>query len=585
MAILFFSTMRSRNIPSDNFTFPFVLRACSDLRDLQKGLWIHAQLLKVRLESDIFVSTSLVEFYIVCGEMKIARQVFDEIPVKDVVSWTVILSGYVNECGDMENAQRLFNEMPVKDLVAWNTMIAGYVKIGDMKVARDLFDRVPVKDLLMCNTMLGGYAKNGEIVSMIQLFNEMGERDVVSWNSVISGLVQCKKVNHAITLFHRMQLDNVRPNDVTVVTVLSGCAQVGALDIGRWIHSYVDRNQFGLDAVVGTALVDMYSKCGALQSAQDVFDRMPDKDVMSWNAMIMGFSMNGQSKTALKLYYQMQGEGVRPNEVTMMGVLCACTHAGLVNEGWKCFNSMNEELGITPKVEHYGCMVDLLGRAGLLKEAYEFIQGMPLVPHTGVWGALLGACKIHGNVELAECAIEHLIELDMQDGGYLAIMSNIYANAGRWNDVAKVRKLMSEKGVDKMRGCSSIAVNGEVHEFGAGEKIHPQSEEIYKMINEISRQLRIAGHVASTGEVFFDVEEEEKEHALYFHSEKLAVAFGLISTDKGCTIQIVKNLRICNDCHSSIKLISKIFERVIVVRDRSRFHHFMGGSCSCGDYW
>ncbi|XP_042513821.1 pentatricopeptide repeat-containing protein At1g08070, chloroplastic-like [Macadamia integrifolia] len=584
-ALLLFRCMKFRNIPPDCFTFPFVIRACASLQDLRKGQCIHGLLFKICVDADVYIATSLVEFYAALGHTRVAHKVFDEIPAKDPVSWTTIMAAYVNQCGDMNIAHQIFCEMSVKDLVAWNTMIGGFVKIGDMRLAKALFDQAPVKDLLLYNTLLGGYAKHGEAELMLRFFHEMPERDLVSWNSVIGGLVQSKKINEAMVLFHQMQIEDLKPNEVTLVGVLSACAQVGALDTGRWIHSYIDRNGFGLNLLVGTALVDMYSKCGSLEGAQLVFERMLERDVVAWNAMIMGFSMNGQSRKALELFYQMRSGNVKPNEVTMIGVLCACTHAGLVDEGQKWFYAMHHELGIASKIEHYGCMVDLLGRAGLLKEAYEFIQAMPLIPHAGVWGALLGACKMHGNVELAEHAIKHLIELDAEDGGYLAIMSNIYANAGRWNDVVKVRELMKEKGSSKLRGCSSIEIDGEIHEFGVEENIHPRAKEIYKMIDEMSEQLRIAGHVASTNEVFFDVEEEEKEKALFFHSEKLAIAFGLIATKKGVTIRIVKNLRVCVDCHSAIKIISSIFDREIVVRDRSRFHHFKDGSCSCGDYW
>ncbi|XP_010257116.1 PREDICTED: pentatricopeptide repeat-containing protein At1g08070, chloroplastic-like [Nelumbo nucifera] len=584
-ALAFFDQMRIRSIRPDCFTFPFVIRACANLQYFRTGRCVHAQLFKICLHDDVFIATSLIEFYGISWDMMTAQQVFDEMPVKDSVSWTTLLSGYVNHCSDLKKARQLFDEMPAKDLVAWNTIIGGYVKVGDMELANKLFDQAPIKDLLMYNTLLGGFAKHGEPQVVLQFFDKMPERDVVSWNSAIGGLVQNKRINEAMALFHRMQMENSKPNEVTLVSILSACAQAGALDVGRWIHSYIDRNAVDLKVVVGTALVNMYSKCGALESAQHVFDCMPDRDVVAWNAMIMGFSMNGQSKNALELFSQMRREDVKPNEITMIGVLSACTHSGLIDEGRKHFDGMRHELGITPKIEHYGCMVDLLGRSGLLEEAYKFIQDMPIVPHAGVWGALLGACKIHGNITLAELAIQHLVELDPEDGGYLSIMSNIYANAGRWDDVAKVRQLMIEKGISKLRGCSSIEINGEIHEFGAEEKIHPRSKEIYEMIDEISKQLRIAGHAASTTEVFFDVEEEEKEKALFFHSEKLAAAFGLIATDKGVTLRIVKNLRICADCHSAIKIISRIFDREIVVRDRSRFHHFKKGTCSCGDYW
>ncbi|XP_059626597.1 pentatricopeptide repeat-containing protein At1g08070, chloroplastic-like [Cornus florida] len=584
-ALLCFDRMRVRRVQPDRFTFPFVIRACADLKDVWKGSCIHGQIFKFGLELDVFIGTRLIDFYGGFGDMKVAEQVFDEMPIRDAVVWTVILSGYVNQCDDMERARELFDKMPIKDLVAWNTMIGGFLKVGNIELAKLLFDQAPIKDLLMYNMMLGGYAKHGEVEVLLRFFHDMPKRDLVSWNSVIGGLVHNRRINEAMKHFHLMQMENVNPNEVTLVSVISACAHVGALEMGKWLHSYVDRSNLSWNVVVGTALVDMYSKCGDLESAEYVFDKMLERDVVAWNAMIMGFSMNGKSKNALEFFYRMKGEAVRPNDVTILGVLCACVHEGLVSEGRKCFRSMSQELGLVPKLEHYGCMVDLLGRAGLLNEAYELIQAMPLVPHTGVWGALLGACKIHGNVELAERAIEHLIQLDLEDGGYLSIMSNIYANAGRWDDVAKVRELMRDKGIGKLRGCSSIEINGEIHEFGVEEKIHPRAKEINGMIDEISKRLKMAGHVASTNEVFFDVEEEEKEKALYFHSEKMAVAFGLIATEKGTVIRVVKNLRICSDCHAAIKLISGIFEREIVVRDRSRFHHFKEGSCSCRDYW
>uniref|UniRef100_A0A5K1CIW7 DYW domain-containing protein n=2 Tax=Nymphaea colorata TaxID=210225 RepID=A0A5K1CIW7_9MAGN len=523
--------------------------------------------------------------YVEFGDIGMARQVFNEMPERDSVAWTILIGGYVNRCCDMNAARRLFDQMPEKDIVVMNVMIGGYVKLGDVDAANEMFSKVATKDLLMCNTMMGGYVKNWDVGAAYRLFVEMTERDMVSWNTMIGGFIQTGRFKEATELFHRMQTENLRPNDVTIVGMLRACSQVGALDMGKWLHAYVDRNRYLVNVVVGTSLVDMYCKCGVLECAEQIFDQLHDKDVTAWNAMITGFAMHGKSVKALELFRQMQHERIQPNEVTFVGVLCACTHGGLVDEGKQYFHSMVSEFGLTPQLEHYGCMVDLLGRAGLLEEAYDFIKGMPLAPHTGVWGALLGACKIHGNIELAECAIKHLIELDKEDGGYCAILSNIYAKAGRWDDVAKVRALMKERGIEKKPGCSSIEVDGKVHEFGVGDKTHPRSEEIYTMLKEISRRLTMHGYVARTSEVFFDVEEEEKEHALCFHSEKLAIAFGLISTKKGVMLRIVKNLRVCDDCHAATKLISKIFERDLIIRDRSRFHHFRQGICSCGDYW
>ncbi|KAK1412821.1 hypothetical protein QVD17_34353 [Tagetes erecta] len=584
-ALELFHRMRAEPFGPDCFTYPFVIRSCTELMESYRGKCIHGLLFKVGFELDTFIGTSLIEFYGGFGDTNAARRVFDELPVKDKVAWTVMLSSCVSKCSDLEDARKMFDRMPGKDLVAWNIMIFQYIKAGDVHSAYALFTLAPVKDLLMYNTVLGGYARQGEVDTMVKFFHDMPVKDLVSWNTVIGGLVRDKRVKEAMNRFHEMLSDNESPNEITLVSILSACAQVGALDTGRWLHSYIDRNNHGSNVVVGTALVDMYSKCGDLESAEYVFNKLQNPDVVAWNAMIMGFSMNGQSKTTLKLFTRMKMETVVPNEITILGVLCACVHAGFVNEGREVFNSMVKDLGLAPKVEHYGCMVDLLGRAGLLDEAYELIQAMPMEPHTGVWGALLGACKLHKNVELAEIAIQHLNELEHEDGGYLTMMSNIYANAGRWDDVARTRDMMRQKGVDKLRGCSSIEVNGEIHEFGAEEKIHPRVKEIHEMIDEITSRLRTAGYVASRNEVFFDVDDEEKDKALLYHSEKMAVAFGLIATTKGTVIRVVKNLRICGDCHAVMKLISKTFEREIVIRDRSRFHHFKNGCCSCGDYW
>uniref|UniRef100_A0A7N0UL74 DYW domain-containing protein n=1 Tax=Kalanchoe fedtschenkoi TaxID=63787 RepID=A0A7N0UL74_KALFE len=589
-ALCYFKHMMEVAERPDHFTMPPVIKACAELTELGTGMCVHGQGVKTGLELDVYVGTSLMEFYVALGHIEMARKVFDGFLFKDGIMWSVMLSGLVNGSIGMDSAQELFDEMPLalKDVVPWNIMIQGYLKLGDIEKAATLFDQACSRDLLMHNTMLGGYAKHGDCESLVRFFQKMPVKDLVSWNTIIAGLVNQRKINHAMQYFHQMQSMGLCPDKVTFVTILAACGQVGALETGRWLHSYIDRTwkSFDMDTMVGTALVDMYAKCGDLESAGRVFDKMLDIDVVAWTAMIMGYSMNGQSVNALKIYDRMMNStAVRANDTTILAVLSACTHAGLVEEGRNCFYSMSKELAMTPKIEHYGCMVDLLSRAGLLEEAYEFIRTMPVAPHVGVWGALLGACKIHGNVELAEVAIDNLIQLDDKDGGYLAIMSNIYANARRWADVARVRQLISEKGFSKLRGCSSIEINGEIHEFGVEEKTHPRADEIFHMVDEISKRLRLAGHTSGTNEVFFDVEEEEKEKALYFHSEKMAVAFGLLATGKGTVLRIVKNLRICSDCHAAIKLISEIYVREIVVRDRNRFHHFRDGSCSCGDYW
>jgi pentatricopeptide repeat protein len=372
---------------------------------------------------------------------------------------------------------------------------------------------------------------------------------------------------------------------MTITSVLSACARLSALKHGKEIHHYIIRFWFESHVFVGSALIDMYSKCGSIEVARHLFDKLSERNIVSWNAMIAGYAMHGHGEDALSLFHQMQQADIDPDHITFIALLSACSHAGLIDEGWHYFISMSREYHITPKVGHYSCMVDLLGRAGRLDEAREFIDKMPFEPNADVWGALLGACRIHSNIELGKFVAERLFELQPENPGFYVVMSNIYAAAGRWEDVEKVRTMMKDRGLKRRPGCSWIEVKDKVHAFNVGDKSHPQSEEIYAMLDHLGGQMKKFGYVPDKNFVLHDVEDEEKEHILCYHSEKLAIAFGLISTSLGTPIRIIKNLRVCGDCHSATKFISMIVERQIVVRDANRFHHFKDGMCSCGDYW
>jgi len=281
----------------------------------------------------------------------------------------------------------------------------------------------------------------------------------------------------------------------------------------------------------------------------------------------------------------MQSADMSPDEITFVGVLSACSHSGLVDEGWRCFNSMSHDYGLKPEMEHYACMIDLLGRSGHLYEAERFIENMPYKPNTTMWGALLSACRLHGNMDLAKTAAEELFKLEPQNTANYVLLSNIYAACGRWGDVEKVRTLMRDRGIQKHPGCSWIEVKNQVHAFLVDDKSHPQAEKIYALLDSLTSQIKEAGYVPNTNLVLHDVEEEQKENFLSYHSEKLALAFGLISTSPSIPIRIIKNLRVCGDCHTAIKLISMIVQREIILRDANRFHHFKDGLCTCGDYW
>lgn len=390
-----------------------------------------------------------------------------------------------------------------------------------------------------------------------------------------------------LRLLHLMQLEGVKPNEITFTSVISACANVAALEQGNQVHASIIKNGYIFYDKLANALVDMYSKCGKLGYARQMFDKMPQRDVVSWTTILAAYGKQGHGKEVVKLFEQMQMAGIRPNHVTFLTVLSACSHAGLLEEGLHYFHSMSQDNhnGILPTAEHYACVVDLLGRAGCLVEAHDVISKIPFEPTADIWGSLLGASRIHNNIELGECAAGHLFELDPHNAGHYVVMANIYAAAGKWEGVAMVRKIMKDRGVKKVPGCSWIEVNKISHVFSTGDRSHPKSEEIYAVLETLGTEMKELGYVADTNFELHDVEQQHKEHALCHHSEKLAIAFGLITTPPGSPIRIIKNLRMCGDCHSATKFISKISGREVVVRDSNRFHSFEGGLCSCGDYW
>jgi pentatricopeptide repeat protein len=435
------------------------------------------------------------------------------------------------------------------------------------------------------NTLITAYVRAGRVADARALFNEMPLRNAVSWSAMVNGYVQAGDGREALVMFSQMQAEGVCPEDMVLVGVLAACAQHGALEQGKWVHGYLKANGIRITVFLGTALVDMYSKCGEVQLAMDVFEGMKEKNVLVWTTLIKGLAMYGQGSEALVLFSQMERSGVKPDDIAFIGALCVCTHAGLVDKGRKLFNSMVTKYGLKPKIEHYGCMVDLLARNGLLHEAREMIEKMPMEPDALIWGALMAGCRFHKNVEVAEYVVKHWIVLEPDKSGAYVLLANIYAASGRHASARNIRHLMREKGVDKTPGCSTVEIRGVIHQFIVGDLSHPRKDIMAKW-HEIDSRIRSEeGYIPDKKEVLLDIEEEEKENALSHHSEKLAITFALITTSDNLPIRIVKNLRVFHDCHHVTKLISKVYGREIIVRDQTRFHLFKDGSCSCKDYW
>lgn len=576
----------------DSVTLVSVLPACADARALHACREVHAFALRAGLDELVNVSTAVLDAYCKCGAVEAARAVFDCMPVRNSVSWNAMIDGYADN-GNATEAMALFWRMVQEGVDVTDASVLAALQacgelgyLDEVRRVHELLVRVGLSsNVSVTNALITTYAKCKRADLAAQVFNELGNKKTrISWNAMILGFTQNECPEDAERLFARMQLENVRPDSFTLVSVIPAVADISDPLQARWIHGYSIRHQLDQDVYVLTALIDMYSKCGRVSIARRLFDSARDRHVITWNAMIHGYGSHGFGQAAVELFEEMKGTGSLPNETTFLSVLAACSHAGLVDEGRKYFSSMKKDYGLEPGMEHYGTMVDLLGRAGKLDEAWSFIKNMPIEPGISVYGAMLGACKLHKNVELAEESAQIIFELGPEEGVYHVLLANIYANASMWKDVARVRTAMEKKGLQKTPGWSIIQLKNEVHTFYSGSTNHQHAKDIYARLAKLIEEIKDMGYVPDTDSIH-DVEDDVKAQLLNTHSEKLAIAYGLIRTAPGTTIQIKKNLRVCNDCHNATKLISLLTGREIIMRDIQRFHHFKDGKCSCGDYW
>ncbi|KDP38705.1 hypothetical protein JCGZ_04058 [Jatropha curcas] len=592
-SINLFKDMVSGNGPRfDSTTVIAVLPAVAELQELRLGMGIQCLTIKRGFHSHISVLTDLISLYSKCGDVGTASILFRDIGRKDLISCNAMISGFTSN-GDTESSVRLFQEWLSSGEKVNSSSIVGLIPVcfpfGHLSLTNCIHGFCvksgTASHSSVSTALTTVYSRLNEMESARQLFDESSEKTLASWNAMIAGYTQNGLTETAISLFREMQMSNISPNPITVASILSACAQLGALSLGKWVHGLIKGKSFESNIYVSTALIDMYAKCGSILEARQLFDLMPLKNEVTWNAMISGYGLHGHGQRALRLFYDMLESGIPPTRVTFLSVLYACSHAGLVRDGNEVFHCMVHDFGFEPLAEHYACMVDILGRAGRLEHALEFIKKMPVEPGPPVWGALLGACMIHKDTKLASMASEKLFELDPQNMGYYVLMSNIYSTERNYPQAALVRQTAKNRKLIKTPGCTLIEVGQVPHVFTSGDQSHPQSAAIYAELEKLTGKLKEAGFQTETDTALHDVEEEEKELMMKVHSEKLAIVFGLISTEPGTEIRITKNLRVCLDCHTATKYISKITNRFIVVRDANRFHHFKDGICSCGDYW
>ncbi|WOL12947.1 pentatricopeptide repeat-containing protein [Canna indica] len=545
-SILLFRSMLRAAVRPDAVSLLALLSASARLADPVAGASAHLLFLKLGTPFSVPARNAALHMYAACGRMPDARRLFDEMPQPPtVVAWTALLAGALRWEG-LSNGREIFDKMPHKNDVSWTVMVTACIESG-----------LPREALSLLAQML---FRSDDCFLVI------------------------RNLNH-----------------ISLCSLLSACSQAGDLRVGRWIHAHLTKAGAMLDDKdndlykVATSLVDMYGKSGRIDVARRVFEMMHSRNVVAWNALLSGLSMHGMGTEVLTLFDRMVvDEAQQPDEITFVNVLSACSRSGLVDQGRKIFYDLQPVYGLVPKLEHYACMVDLLGRAGQLEEAEALVRQMPLQPNVVILGSLLASCGIHGRLELGQHFMNELMQIDSHNTEYHMLLSNMYTSSGSHAKAANLRMAIKKNGIRKSPGLSYIEIDGHVHRFNAGDKSHPRAEEVYAMLDEVVRKLQSVGYIPDAASQVSFVpdcyvengdEREEREQALLAHSERLAICFGLISTSPGMPLRIFKNLRICSDCHVAIKLISGIYKRVIFIRDRNRFHCFKEGACSCSDYW
>ncbi|XP_057949793.1 pentatricopeptide repeat-containing protein At2g33760 [Malania oleifera] len=576
--------------PSKSAAHQALAQAGAHVRPLQQ---VHAHIVISGSHRSRALLTKLLTLACAAGSIIYTRQLFLCVPNPDSFLFNSLIKGS-SKYGFSLDAILFYRRMVLAGISKSNYTFTSVIKAcadsTALRCGRAIHTHVLASgyglDSFVQAALVTFYAKSDDLVSARKVFDRMPKRTVVAWNSMISGYEQNGFAREAVGLFKGMQKLGAEPDSATFVSVLSACSQLGALELGCWIHEHIVSQSFDVNVVLGTSLINMYSRCGNVKKAREVFDSMKDRNVIAWTAMISGYGMHGHGVQAVELFHQMRAQGAPPNDVTFVVVLSACAHAGLVHEGRWAITSMKRDYGLMPTEEHHVCLVDMFGRAGLLNEAFRYIrEQIPGEPAPAVWTAMLGACKMHKNFDLGVQVAERLLSVEPENPGHYVLLSNIYALAGRMDRVEMVRNMMIQRGLRKQVGYSTIEAGKKTYLFSMGDKSHPETREIYSYLDELMQRSREAGYVPAPEWVMHELEEEEREYALRYHSEKLAVAFGLLRTSTGTIIRIVKNLRICEDCHLAIKFISVVADREIIVRDKHRFHHFKDGSCSCMDYW
>ncbi|KAJ0257305.1 Pentatricopeptide repeat-containing protein [Hirschfeldia incana] len=581
------------DVRADEVTILNAVPVCFDESVLPSLKELHCYSLKQEFVHDELVANAFVASYAKCGALSYAHRVFCSIRSKTVNSWNALIGGY-SQSSDPRLSLEAYLQMKgsglLPDLFTISSLLSACSQLKSLHLGKEVHGFIIrnwlERDSFVYTSLLSLYIHCGELSTADVLFDRMEDKTLVSWNTMVNGYLHNGFPERALSLFRQMVLYGVQPCEISMMSVFGACSLLPSLQLGREAHAYALKRLLQDNAFIACSVIDMYAKNGSVTQSLKVFDGLKEKGVASWNAVIMGYGVHGLAKEAIQLFEEMQRTGHSPDELTFLGVLTACNHSGLVHEGVRYLDQMKHSFGMKPKLKHYACVIDMLGRAGKLDKALKIAtEEMSEEPDVGIWNSLLSSCRIHQNLEMGEDIAAKLIELEPERTENYVLLSNLYAGSGKWDEVRKVRQRMKEMSLRKDAGCSWIELNGKVFNFVAGESSSDGFEEIKSRWSVVETDIWKLGYRPDTSSVQHELSEEEKIEQLRGHSEKLAITYGLIRTSEGTTLRVYKNLRICVDCHNAAKLISKAMEREIVVRDNKRFHHFKNGFCSCGDYW
>ncbi|KAE9586551.1 hypothetical protein Lal_00044710 [Lupinus albus] len=592
-AINLFFKMQDLGFRPTDFTFAAVLCAGIQLDDIEFGQQVHGFVVKTNFVWNVFVANALLDFYSKHDHVAEVRKLFYEMPELDGISYNVLITCYAwNE--KLRESIDLFRELQFTGFdrrqFPFSTLLSIASNALNLEMGRQIHSQAVVttaiSEILVGNSLVDMYAKCDRFGEANRIFANLTHQSSVPWTALISAYVQKGLHEEGVKLFIEMQRAKICADSSTYASILRASASLASITLGKLIHSHIIRSGYISNVFSGSALLDMYAKCGSIKNALQMFQEMPVRNLVSWNALISAYAQNGDGDLSLRSFEQMVHSGLEPNSVSFLSILCACSHCGLVEEGLQYFNSMNETYKLVPKREHYASIVDMLCRNGRFEEAEKLMVHMPFDPDEIMWSSILNSCRIHKNQELAKKAAEQLFNMKaLRDAAPYVSMSNIYAAAGEWDNVGKVKKAMRDRGVKKVPAYSWVEIKHKTHVFSANDKSHPQMTEIMRKLDELEEKMEKEGYKPDSSCALHNVDEEVKVESLKYHSERIAIAFALISTPKGSPILVMKNLRACTDCHAAIKVISKIVDRNITVRDSNRFHHFRDGFCSCRDYW